>query len=95
MKFKPTEEDISVIYIVLNITCIVIIMMCLWAIDISASAMTVNAQNNLDLKLTNGFRVTDPMKMYHYGLWGITISSIVMIFSIVNLSIKNLRRQKE
>lgn len=91
MKIK--KEDITISYIAINMVCVIIIMMCLWAIDISLSTMVIGSQLNIELQLTNGFRVTDPMKLYHFGLWGIVFCITVMMFSVINLSVRVMKEE--
>ena len=59
---------------VLYITNAIAFMLMVWLIDISYAATTNNGF------LTNGFWTSDPVKMYHIGLWG-----AIIFFYISNL----------
>ena len=84
MKFS--KEDIQFLKIMVVLILITVMVYGLWAVDIGASCMVVNAQNSLNLKVTNGWFIRDPAKQYHRGLFMSGIStlliSIIAIYEI-------------
>ena len=72
--FKMKRGD----YIAIILVLAVMHMMCLWTIDISISAMTV--QPECKSTLTNGWRETNPMLAYHFGLYGCVLTMVLLSF---------------
>lgn len=75
-------------YIAITITLFSVILMALWLIDVSVSAILTesilcDSGINVTMILTNGFYTQDPVKMYHVGLWIV----IFCCFSIVLIAI--------
>jgi len=73
MKIKTRGEWICII-----IALIVLIMACLWCVDISVSAMLAGGV------LSNGFLFRNPAQMYHIGLYGTILGSIMLAFICVH-----------
>jgi hypothetical protein len=67
----------------LCVTATMIFMLFIWAIDISASAMIVSSQANINITLSNAlFENTNPNSLYHLAL----IASIVMFATMTFLT---------
>lgn len=62
----------------------IVFMVSLWTIDVSVSAMNVSAGVFGEAKLTNGFWIREPVKMYHMGLW----LAVASFFTTVMITIK-------
>ena len=79
------ESERTAICILIAICCIVLIMMSLWLIDISVTAIIAESLSISGQKavMTNGFFTTTPMKMYHIGLYGIVIFSTILTMLVV------------
>ena len=73
-------------WVLLGIFFLIINIICAWLIDISVAAMIAIAQG-ADAILTNGFALSDPVKMYHIGLYGIILSTFCLIMIIVHVYI--------
>jgi len=82
------------------VALVIVTLMGLWAIDISVSAMVVNehmGENNLPggYILTNGHRDTEPVRMYHYGIWAVIIAMFLMILILLHVVIAYFRLKVE
>ena len=75
-------------YIMISVLCIVVMVMCLWCIDISVSAMLSKGI------MTNGFIERAPMQMYHVGLYGVICSAFVLVSIIVHVTTKEVKDEK-
>ena len=74
---KDKHLDKTIITLILIFGLILFCMMSLWAIDISVSAM-LSGTTEQPMFLTNGFWDLDPMRLYHAGLWLLTISIFLL-----------------
>ncbi len=90
---KPTDR--AFLLIVAIICLITIMMMALWAIDISVSALLVGNVVEEPLFLTNGFWKTNPTQLYHQGLWMLTICMTLLGIIGVYLTLILFRKKIE
>ena len=96
---KLSKEKVLMLHLFINIFCLMWIIISCWTIDIATSAMNVN--NVLDdynipsVFLTNGFWQREPIKSYHYGLWGVLLGSMIMMFSNVYLALTRIKEVKK
>jgi len=67
-----SEKVLIVIFLVM------IQLLCLWGIDISVSAMLSEGV------ITNGFNFGNPTQTYHIGLYGIVLSTFIMVIIVVS-----------
>lgn len=72
-------------WICIVIFLIVIDLLCLWCVDISVSALLNGGT------LTNGFRMNGPMQMYHLGLYGSILSTVMLSFICVHKILEEKR----
>lgn len=98
--FKRKKTDAIIITILLAVAYVMITMMGLWAIDISTSAMVTNKSfKEAGLPggfiLTNGFRNTEPVQMYHYAMWLLVISNFAFIILFVHIAIAHFKLKIE
>jgi len=84
MKIKTRGEWICVV-----IALIIVIMACLWCIDISVSAMLAGGV------LSNGFLLNNPAQMYHIGIYGIILSTMLLSFICIHIIVDVLDKKKE
>ena len=61
----------------LAIFSVFFIGLCIWAIDISVTAIMFETQ------LTNGFWFKDPLEIYHMALYGILIMNLIVCLVLV------------
>lgn len=80
---KSLKIAICYLIVIIGIT---ITMSGLWAIDIGASGMVLHAQNGMNVMISNGWWVREPIKQYHIGLWlvfyGMVTLFLVNIYAI-------------
>jgi len=63
-------------------------IMSLWAIDISVSALLTSPSTGQMMFLTNGFWTTNPTQLYHFGLWTVTIITVLLVAAIYLLLVE-------
>jgi hypothetical protein len=61
----------------------ILIVTGLWAIDIGASGMIIEAKYGVPMPVSNGFWGRDSMQQYHIGLWLIGLSSFMLIIIVI------------
>ena len=74
------------IVISIMLECVMTQMRGLWAIDIAVSAMMATRSlitSDLEFTLTNGYRITEPIKAYHHGLWMTIITTFILALIII------------
>lgn len=69
----------------------IVFMVALWTVDVSVSAMNVSSGLSGEAKLTNGFWVREPVKMYHLGLW----MAVASFFTTVMVAVKMIVGEDE
>lgn len=67
----------SYTYVALTCVCCILIILGLWTIDISTTALLS------DLIMTNGFYTMNPAVMYHIGIYLVVLCSLVL--ALMNL----------
>jgi len=76
-------------WILIVIVLVAFIILSLWCIDISVSAMiTARVNPNVEAIVTNGWYKRDAMQAYHIGLYGVFISSLILSFIAVHMLTK-------
>lgn len=61
----------------------ILIVTGLWAIDIGASGMTLEAKYGIDMPVSNGFWGRDSIQQYHIGLWLVGLSSFILTIIVI------------
>ena len=84
------KKAILIIFVIL---VVIAQMMALWIIDISLSAMIVNATTGENFTITNGFFVRNPMQGYHIGLWTIIVSTTLLAITFIFFVIRDIVRK--
>lgn len=81
-------KHIKIILLSYTMLSCFMIMTGLWAIDIGASGMSLEAKYGTSFKAMNGLFSREPILQYHMGLWLVGISSfmlsIIVIIVIMN-----------
>jgi len=58
--------------------CLSMITFGLWTIDISVSAIQISSMTPLQVEVTSGWWVRDPVLQYHIGLYIVQIAALIM-----------------
>jgi len=68
---------------------LVINIISLWCIDISASAMLAEKIVPVAM-VTNGFIMNNPAQTYHIGMYGVVLSTVLLVFICIHIMLKNI-----
>jgi len=86
VSFGYAVTPMSTIYITIIIGCLVFLLISIWSIDVSVSAINVSKTvNPSQIQVTNGFFSRNAAINYHMALYGVIISSVLLAFICLKL----------
>ena len=90
VSFGYAVTPMATIYITMIMGCLVFLLICIWSIDVSVSA--INVSKTIDpsqIQVTNGFFSRNVAINYHMALYGVIISSVLLAFICLKLMTVN------